>query len=222
MTFRGLAKMIQSICFIHLLSNMSSTRCQGPYLVVTQLSQLDQWQNEIALWSPNTNCVVMHGSQKAKEVALAHEFFYNEPFTPKSDVIVLKNKNACKFHIMLTTYDVCLRDIKVFANIDWKVMIVDEAHRLKNQHSHVYEALKTIPRQHCVLLTGTPLQNSTEEIWSLLHFADPSEFSDFPEFVKKFGDLKGTIDVSKVHSFLIDENVEKKDFPPKEEVIVEV
>ena len=56
--------------------------------------------------------------------------------------------------------------------IHWRTLIVDEAHRLKNHQSRLFEQLRSLSREHCVLLTGTPLQNKTEELWALLHFAD--------------------------------------------------
>lgn len=88
--------------------------------------------------------------------------------------------------------------------------------------------LPSIDTCHCVLLTGTPLQNKTEELWALLNFADPSRFVDSSEFIHNFGDLKDSKQVAKLHETLkpfllrrIKEDVEKS-LPPKEETIVEV
>ena len=107
-------------------------------------------------------------------------------------------------------------------------MIVDEAHRLKNATSKLFEHMVQIPREHVVLLTGTPLQNKTEELWALMHFADKERFSDQAEFSETFGDLKDAAHVAKLHGVLkpyllrrIKEDVEKS-LPPKEETIVEV
>ena len=85
-----------------------------------------------------------------------------------------------------------------------------------------------MPRDFCLLLTGTPLQNSTEELWALLNFADPVAFADKDAFVEKFGQLKDAKQVSDLHSMLkpyllrrVKEDVEKS-LPPKEETILEV
>jgi chromodomain-helicase-DNA-binding protein 7 len=224
----GLGKTIQSVCFLHQLRTMPTTKCSGPFLVVAPLSLISQWQSEIALWSPDMNCVVMHGSQQARDTILSYEFYHHEDFTPKADVTALRKQNACKFDILLTTYEICMKDIRIFTKINWKVLIVDEAHRLKNCQSRLFEVMMTIPRQQCVLLTGTPLQNKTEELWSLLHFADPVKFKNQDDFVQKFGDLRDAADVAKLHALLkpfllrrVKEDVEKT-LPPKEEVIVEV
>lgn len=113
-------------------------------------------------------------------------------------------------------------------NFRWKALIVDEAHRLKNNESRLFSDLGTIPRDFCLLLTGTPLQNTTEELWSLLHFSEPIVFSSKEDFVFKFGQLSDAEQVSELHAVLrpyllrrVKEDVEKS-LPPKEETIVEV
>lgn len=107
-------------------------------------------------------------------------------------------------------------------------MIIDEAHRLKNHQSRLFTELGSVPRDFCLLLTGTPLQNSTEELWSLLNFSDSITFSSKDIFVEKFGQLSDSNQVSELHSVLkpyllrrVKEDVEKS-LPPKEETILEV
>jgi SNF2 family DNA or RNA helicase len=122
---------------------------------------------------------------------------------------------------------------------------------LKNQSSRLTEHLRSLERDHCILLTGTPLQNKTEELWALLNFLSPQAFPGLPEFLERFGDLKDSTQVKRVkpisssfifsllphplssqvaelHEMLkpfllrrVKEDVEKS-LPPKEETIVEV
>jgi chromodomain-helicase-DNA-binding protein 7 len=224
----GLGKTIQTVCFLHQLMNMEKTLLQGPFLIVAPLSLISQWQNELALWSPNMNCIVVHGSNEARDVITQNEFYFQEPYTSKSDIQALKKAGIYKFHVLLTTYEIIIKDIKIFSRINWKTLIIDEAHRLKNCNSRIFEYLVTIPREHCVLLTGTPLQNKTEELWALLHFADKVKFNHQNDFLEKFGDLRDSKDVASLHSLLkpyllrrIKEDVEKS-LPPKEETIIEV
>lgn len=107
-------------------------------------------------------------------------------------------------------------------------MIVDEAHRLKNIKARLFEDLASVPRDFCLLLTGTPLQNSTEELWALLHFCDPKTFGSRDEFTEQFGQLENADQVANLHTVLrpyllrrVKEDVEKA-LPPKEETILEV
>jgi chromodomain-helicase-DNA-binding protein 7 len=224
----GLGKTIQTICFLHELQNRDTTQVCGPFIIVAPLSLIAQWQSELEIWSPDMNCIVLHGNQEAREMIVEHEFFYKETFTNKEDCKSLRKANACKFHILLTTFEMAAKDISILRKIKWQVLIVDEAHRLKNKESRLFEQLTQLPREHCVLLTGTPLQNKTEELWALLNFADKEKFENQEFFLGQFGDLKNADQVAKLHDVLkpyllrrVKEDVEKS-LPPKEETIVEV
>ena len=198
----GLGKTIQSVAFLHQLRFMDATNNRGPFLMVAPLSLINQWNSEIAMWSPEMNVVVLHGSQEARELIIQNEFYYNEPFVSKEEARRLKKANITKFHILLTTFEMVQKDLKVISKINWKILIIDEAHRLKNPNSKLFEALTMVPREHVLLLTGTPLQNKTEELWALLNFADSSRFDDIDEFLEKFGDLKDASQVAKLQDVL--------------------
>lgn len=192
------------------------------------LSLIGQWQSESQTWAPDLNIVFYHGSADARNFLVQQEFYYTDQFTPKADAAKLKKHHITKFHILITTYEVVLKDISVLSKIKWKALIVDEAHRLKNPKARLFEELATVPRDFCVLLTGTPLQNSTEELWALLHFSDPIAFKSKDDFIEKFGQLENAKQVSDLHLLLkpyllrrVKEDVEKS-LPPKEETIFEV
>lgn len=65
-------------------------------------------------------------------------------------------------------------------------MMVDEAHRLKNEESQLYNCLKEFSIENILLITGTPLQNNLRELWALMHFIEPQKFSDVEEFESKY------------------------------------
>ena len=224
----GLGKTIQSISFLHQLWKQPCTNIRGPHLIVAPLSLIRQWESEFSIWSPETNCIVLHGTSESREILLQNEFYFQPPFTPKAVAVNLKKKGIYKFDVVLTTYEMAMKEKGLFSKIKWEVFIIDEAHRLKNNSSKIFEMLQAIPREHCVMLTGTPLQNKTDELWALLHFADRKKFPVLAEFSEKFGDLRDAADVARLHNLLkpyllrrIKEDVEKS-LPPKEETIIEV
>lgn len=224
----GLGKTIQSMGFLHQLHELQSTQIRGPFLIVAPLSLIGQWQSESHTWTPDFNVVFYHGSADAREFLAQQEFFYTDQFASKQTATRLKKMHVTKFHILITTYEVVLKDIEVLKKVRWKALIVDEAHRLKNPKARLFEELASVPRDFCLLLTGTPLQNSTEELWALLHFADPVTFKSKDDFVEKFGELSDASQVSELHAVLkpyllrrVKEDVEKS-LPPKEETILEV
>jgi chromodomain-helicase-DNA-binding protein 1 len=75
-----------------------------------------------------------------------------------------------KFNTIITTYEILLKDKEFLGSVAWTVLMVDEAHRLKNDDSLLYRTLMEFRTNHRLLITGTPLQNSLKELWSLLHF----------------------------------------------------
>jgi len=195
---------------------------------VAPLSLVSQWESETKEWAPDMNTVVYHGSADARDFLVKNEFYYTDQFESKETAKDLKRKHITKFQLLITTYEVVLKDVNVLSKIQWKALIVDEAHRLKNIKSRLFEDLLSVPRDFCLLLTGTPLQNNTEELWALLHFCEPVSFASRDEFVGKFGQLQDAEQVANLHTVLrpyllrrVKEDVEKA-LPPKEETILEV
>lgn len=95
-----------------------------------------------------------------------------------------------KFQILITSYEVFSLDFNdVIINVPFQFIIVDEAHRLKNKNAKILTTLKRLPCKRVLLLTGTPIQNNTGELWSLLNYIHPEKFTSFEEFRRNFGDL---------------------------------
>jgi SNF2 family DNA or RNA helicase len=84
--------------------------------------------------------------------------------------------NKYKFDVLITTYEMASAGAASLKDIPWKCGVFDEAHRLKNKNSKVLEILKTFYMDQKLLLTGTPLQNNLDELYSLLHFMQPEIF----------------------------------------------
>uniref|UniRef100_A0A672SNU6 Chromodomain helicase DNA binding protein 7 n=1 Tax=Sinocyclocheilus grahami TaxID=75366 RepID=A0A672SNU6_SINGR len=212
----GLGKTIQSITFLH---EIYLKGIYGPFLVIAPLSTIPNWEREFRTWT-ELNVVVYHGSQASRKTIQAYEMYYRDT---QGRVI----KGSYKFHAIITTFEMILTDCPELRSVPWRCVIIDEAHRLKNRNCKLLEGLKMMD-MHKVLLTGTPLQNTVEELFSLLHFLEPDRFPSEPTFMQEFGDLKTEEQVQKLQGILkpmmlrrLKEDVEKN-LAPKEETIIEV
>ena len=92
------------------------------------------------------------------------------------------------FNVLLTTYEyIIIKDKGFLARMEWTYMIIDEGHRLTNHNCKLTQVLNTYYRAaHCLLLTGTPLQNKLPELWALLNFLSPSIFKSVTTFEQCF------------------------------------
>ncbi|XP_056146515.1 chromodomain-helicase-DNA-binding protein 1 isoform X2 [Lampris incognitus] len=168
----GLGKTIQTICFLNYLFH--EHQLYGPFLLVVPLSTLTSWQREIQLWAPRINVVVYLGDVSSRNMIRMHEWMH------------VQNKRL-KFNVLLTTYEILLKDKSFLGAVNWAFIGVDEAHRLKNDDSLLYKTMIDFKSNHRLLITGTPLQNSLKELWSLLHFIMAEKFHSWELFEEEHG-----------------------------------
>ncbi|CAN0188476.1 unnamed protein product [Ectocarpus sp. 6 AP-2014] len=225
----GLGKTLQTVAFLSILHNVYGKR--GPFLVIAPLSTVPHWLREFQTWS-DMNAVVFHGDPEDREILEGYEMeFAGDKGRAEKDKTRIKGKRVWKSTVVITTPELCIRkDVRALLQrrIAWDVLVVDEAHRLKNSASRLNVVLKDYMFESSLLLTGTPLQNNTEELWTLLNLVDEPKFRDQQGFVEKYGDLQAAEDVSELQEAIkpyllrrMKEDVEKA-VPPKEEIIIEV
>jgi len=142
----GLGKTVQLIA--HLLQR-SAAEDGGPHLVICPTSVLGNWARELGRFAPSLRIQRWHGHDRAEDGL--------------GDV-----------DVVLTTYGLLVRDIDVLCAAPWDVLALDEAQSIKNPDSQRARAAYRLPARHRVALTGTPVENRLDELWSLMEFLVPS------------------------------------------------
>ncbi|XP_057771764.1 probable ATP-dependent DNA helicase CHR12 [Salvia miltiorrhiza] len=163
----GLGKTIQTISLIAYL--MENKGVNGPHLIVAPKAVLPNWVNEFTTWAPSISAVLYDGRIDERK-ALREEY-----------------SGEGKFNVLITHYDLIIRDKAFLRKIHWHYLVVDEGHRLKNYDCVLARTLVSGYRiRRRLLLTGTPIQNSLQELWSLLNFLLPNIFNSVENFEEWF------------------------------------
>ncbi|TYI15073.1 hypothetical protein ES332_A08G162700v1 [Gossypium tomentosum] len=188
----GLGKTLQAISFLSYLK--VHQKSPGPFLVLCPLSVTDGWVSEIVKFTPKLE-VLRYVGDKEHRRSLRKTIY--EHVKEKSS----SNVPSLPFDVLLTTYDIALIDQDFLSQIPWHCAVIDEAQRLKNPSSVLYNVLNDrfiMPRR--LLMTGTPIQNNLTELWALMHFCMPSVFGTLNQFLSLFeeaGDISSDSTSSK-------------------------
>lgn len=169
----GLGKTVQSIS---VMAHLAETyNIWGPFLVIAPASTLHNWQQEISKFVPRLKALPYWGNTKDRKVL--RKFWDRKRATYSEDA---------PFHVVVTSYQLVVQDSQYFQNVKWQYMILDEAQAIKSSQSSRWKNLLGFKCRNRLLLTGTPIQNTMQELWALLHFIMPSLFDSHDEFSEWF------------------------------------
>ncbi|KAH8738710.1 SNF2 family N-terminal domain [Cryptosporidium ryanae] len=163
----GLGKTIQTLTFLACLKALGIT---GPHLIVVPLSTVGNWAREARRFTSSLTLTKICGSRWEREHAMM------DPVA--SDGL---------YDLYVTTYETVVTEESFFVdNFRWQCIVLDEAHRIKNEGGRIRHSMDRVSGSMRVLLTGTPLQNSLKELFTLLNFLYPDILQDSEIFEKIF------------------------------------
>ncbi len=156
----GLGKTLQSITFI--LSELSIIReKKRPILVVCPSSLTYNWLHEFMKFAPDVQAIVIDGDKEERTIL---------------------QKAVLDMDVVITSYPLLRRDIKWYEKIDFHTVFFDEAQVFKNPLTKTARAVKRMKADHRFALTGTPIENSLEELWAIFHVVFPELFQELKEY----------------------------------------
>ena len=202
----GLGKTLQTISFLGYLRYVKGIN--GPHIVIVPKSTLDNWCREFNKWTPEVDVFVLQGDKETRTKTINDRLF------------------SFNFDVCITSYEMVIREKAQLRKIAWQYIIVDEAHRIKNEDSTLSQIIRLFHSRNRLLITGTPLQNNLHELRALLNFILPDVFADSEAFDQWFEggseDDQDTV-VQQLHKVLrpfllrrVKADVEKSLLPKKE------
>lgn len=150
----GLGKTLQSIAYV--VSELVEIRKQAlPVLIVCPASLVYNWHNEMKKFAPEIKAIILDGTKIERLSAF---------------------KMISQSEVIITSYPLLRRDIKQFAELAFHTLFLDEAQTFKNHATQTSKAVRQIKARHRFALTGTPMENSMEELWSIFDAVFPELF----------------------------------------------
>lgn len=205
----GLGKTLQTLA--HILWLRQSRRLKGPVLVIAPTSLLLNWAREAERFTPRLSVRVWHGLDR-----------HADPLDAK----------ASKVHVVITSYGLALRDRELLAEQGFDLLVLDEAQQIRNAQTKTTRAIKSLPIERRLCLSGTPLENHLGELWSQFDFLMPDLLGNAQRFnrhyrtpIERHGNLERQRRLAAaVSPFLLRRRKEDvaTDLPPKSEMVREV
>ena len=200
----GLGKTLQALA--NLSIEQQAGRLVQPALIIAPTSVVFNWQSEIEKFSPNLSHRVMHGDKRHTHFGDLH-----------------------KYHVVITSYALILRDIEHYQKQLFHYLILDESQYIKNPKTKLYGAILSLKAKHKLCITGTPMENHLGELWSQFNFLLPSFLASQAQFTKLFrtpiekqrSQERKTLLNARIQPFILRRTKDKiaKELPAKTEII---
>ncbi|MDQ0113926.1 DEAD/DEAH box helicase [Paenibacillus harenae] len=176
----GLGKTIQSIAFV--VSMLPEIRSEGiPAIIVSPASLIYNWRNELHRFAPEVRLVIADGTKEERNDIVSHA------------------SSAARADVIITSYPLLRRDILQYADQTFHTLILDEAQAFKNYATQTAQAVKALQARHRFALTGTPVENGLEELWSIFDVVFPQLFPGR----RQFGELQRETIARRIRPFLL-------------------
>ncbi|MCP4134994.1 MAG: DEAD/DEAH box helicase [bacterium] len=199
----GLGKTVQTLA---LLQKLKEKKELGTSLLVVPVSTIPNWESEIERFTALSH--IRHAGSKRFKAA----------------------EDLMRFDIIIVSYHTMRNDIKLFNEMEFDYIILDEAQNIKNAATNIFKAVRVLHSKHRLTLTGTPVENNTMELWAQIDFLNPGLLGTRKHFVQRFArPIEETKDRSAaerlrklVFPFILRRKKEDvaQDLPEKEEIIV--
>jgi SWI/SNF-related matrix-associated actin-dependent regulator of chromatin subfamily A member 5 len=151
----GLGKTVQTIALLAYLKLMKQNK-EMIHIVIVPKVTIKNWQREFSKWLPDLKVLYFYGDKDERKAIVEQKL-------PKRD-----------FEVILTTFECAMKEKNAMSKFNFEYLIIDEAHRIKNEKGKFAIVVRQFKSGHRLLLTGTPLQNNLHELWSLLNFLMPA------------------------------------------------
>jgi SNF2 family DNA or RNA helicase len=160
----GLGKTVEFIAFILYLKEQDIL--EKPTLLVCPTSVLGNWEREVKKFAPTLKVMQYHGDKRPK----------GKTFTTAAN----------KHDLVITSYSLIHRDLKSLQTVDWQIIVLDEAQNVKNAEAKQSQAVRQLESTFRIALTGTPVENRLQELWSILDFLNPGYLGNKQFFQRRF------------------------------------
>lgn len=179
-----------------IISVLTSNAINGVSLVIVPNTLKENWRREIEKFSPSLRVFVYEGKKRFKYYAKLQ-----------------------KYNVVITSYDTACSDFSIFRQIEWNLIVLDEAQAIKNEGTKRSKIIRGFLKKSGIAVSGTPFENHVTDVWPIFEFCFPTLLGTYAEYKQEFkDDLESAARIEKIISPLLlrrKVNEVRKDLPDK-------